>query len=62
MFRNSKRISNKIVLDFAVFLSFFGLTVLTLTGLQVFREAHADTDIAAVVTQTSYYINATSSA
>lgn len=62
MFRNSKRISNKTVLDFAVFLSFFGLTVLTLTGLQVFREAHADTDIAAVVAQTGYYINATSSA
>jgi hypothetical protein len=39
MFRNSKRISNKIVLDFAVFLSFFGLTVLTLTGLQGFPRS-----------------------
>ena len=56
-FRNYKELA----LNTATFLSFFALTYLTLTGLQIFNpETYADTDIAAVVTQTNYYITATS--
>ena len=56
-FRNYKELA----LNTATFLSFFAFTYLTLTGLQIFNpETYADTDIAAVITQTNYYITATS--
>lgn len=56
-----KGINKKIFYNSAVGLAFFGLTFLTLTGLQIFSNgSFADTDIAAIVTQNGYYINATS--
>ena len=57
----SKRFQDIHIFDMVTFLSFFGLTFLILTGLQVFNFSHATTDIAAVVTQTGYYINTSSS-
>lgn len=45
------------------FAAFFALTILMISALHLFRSASfADTDIAAIVTQNGYYINATSSA
>lgn len=52
---------NRFAFNFAVFFSFLALTILTFTGLHIFREeSYADTDIAAIITQNGYYINTTS--
>ncbi len=51
----------KAIFNTAVGFSFFVLTILCVSALQLFRSvSYADTDIAAIVTQNGYYINATS--
>ena len=61
MFRQVDMRKKNLMINATVGLSFFLFTFLTLTGLQVFNFSHATTDIAAVVTQTGYYINTASS-
>ncbi len=61
VFSGAKQNNGKFAFDVSVFFSFLVLTILTFTGLHIFREeSYADTDIAAIITQNGYYINTTS--
>lgn len=53
--------NNEVIVNSIVGVSFSLFTFLTLVSLQIFNFSHATTDVAAVVTQTGYYINTSSS-